>query len=47
VHAGLYISRVSCASISGDVVAMFRDFAAPVAPYLTIGGSGTWTAARS
>jgi hypothetical protein len=37
---------VSCTSISGDVVAMFRDFAAPVAQYLSISGTGTWTALR-
>jgi hypothetical protein len=46
-HSSLHITRVSCTSISGDVVAMFRDFAAPVAQYLTISGTGTWTAPRT
>jgi hypothetical protein len=46
VHASLHITRANCTSISGDVVAMFRDFAAPVAQYLTISGAGTWTAPR-
>ncbi len=47
VHASLHITRADCTSISGDVVAMFRDFAAPVAQYLTISGAGTWTAPRT
>jgi hypothetical protein len=46
VRTSLHITRVSCTSISGDVVAMFRDFAAPVAQYLSISGTGTWTALR-
>jgi hypothetical protein len=47
VHTSLHITRADCTSISGDVVAMFRDFAAPVAQYLTISGTGTWTAPRT
>lgn len=45
-QAGLHVSRVGCASISGDAIAMFAQIAAPVAQYLSIGGSGSWTANR-
>jgi hypothetical protein len=47
IHAGLHITRASCDSISGDAIAMFAEFAAPVAQYLTLGGSGVWTATRA
>jgi hypothetical protein len=45
-HAGLHVTRADCASVSGDAVALFREIAAPVAQYLTFGGSGGWTAAK-
>jgi hypothetical protein len=47
VRAGLHIIRASCTAISGDAVAMFAEFAAPVAQYISISGSGVWTAART
>ena len=43
---GLHITRADCTSISGDAVAMFADFMAPVAQYLTVSGSGAWVAKR-
>lgn len=43
---GLHITKTSCDSISGDVVAMFTDFLAPVAQYLTASGNGAWVATR-
>jgi hypothetical protein len=47
VHAGLHVISASCASISGDAVAMFAEFAKAVAQYISISGSGVWTAART
>lgn len=47
VTAGLHITRADCTSVSGDAIAMFTDLAAPVAQYITISGSGIWTARRS
>jgi hypothetical protein len=47
VRAGLHIIRASCSAISGDAIAMFAEFAAPVAQYISISGSGVWTAART
>jgi hypothetical protein len=47
IHAGLHITRVGCNSISGDAIAMFAEFASSVAQYLSLGGSGIWTATRT
>jgi hypothetical protein len=47
VTAGLHITQASCASITGNAVAMFADIAAPVAQYIAISGSGAWTAKRT
>ena len=47
IHTSLHITRVGCDSISGDAIAMFKDFASSVAQYLSLGGSGIWTATRS
>ena len=47
LHAGLHITRAGCDSISGDAIAMFAEFASPVAQYLSFGGSGVWTATRA
>jgi len=30
-----------------DLIALFQEFAAPVTQYLTLGGTGTWTAKRT
>jgi hypothetical protein len=46
-QAGLHLTQIGCSSISGDMVAMFREIEAPNAKYLTIGGSAAWTAPRS
>ena len=46
VRTSLHITRVSCTAISGDIVALFQDLAKPVAQYLSISGSGAWTAPR-
>jgi hypothetical protein len=45
-HAGLHLTQISCTSITGDLVAMFVEMEAPVAQYITFGGSGLWTATR-
>jgi hypothetical protein len=45
-HAGLHVIRADCSSVKGDAVALFREIAAPVAQYLSFGGSGGWTATR-
>jgi hypothetical protein len=47
VHASLHVTHTSCSSTSGDAVAMFTQFEAPVAQYLSFGGSGAWTATRT
>ena len=47
VSAGLHVIRASCTAVSGDAVAMFAQFASPVAQYITISGSGVWTATRT
>lgn len=47
VNAGLHVTRAGCDAVSGDVIPMFAEFAAPAAQYLTISGSGAWTADRS
>jgi hypothetical protein len=44
---GLHITKAACGSISGDDVAMFSDFMAPVAQYLKVSGDGTWVATRN
>ena len=46
VTIGLHITAASCSSISGDAIAMFAEAAKPVAQYITISGTGTWTAKR-
>lgn len=46
LHAGLHVTRAGCTAVSGDAIAMFAQVAAPVSQYLTIGGSGAWTAER-
>lgn len=46
-RAGLHVTSSSCTSVSGDAIAMFAQVAAPVRQYLTIGGSGSWTATSS
>jgi hypothetical protein len=46
VRAGLHVTHATCAAITGDAIAMFAQIAAPVAQYLSIGGSGTWSATR-
>jgi hypothetical protein len=43
---GLHVTSVSCGAVSGDVIAMFIDLAKPVAGYITVSGTGTWTANR-
>jgi hypothetical protein len=47
VAAGLHIIHADCQTITGNAVAMFADIAAPEKQYLSIGGSGTWTATRN
>jgi hypothetical protein len=47
VHVGLHITRTTCDSISGDLVALFTEITASVRQYLTVGGSGAWTIPRS
>jgi hypothetical protein len=46
VRAGLHVTRATCTAVTGDAIAMFAQIATPVAQYLSIGGSGTWTATR-
>jgi hypothetical protein len=46
VHAGLHVTNVACAAVTGDVIAMFAEIAKPVAQYITLSGTGTWTATR-
>lgn len=43
---GLHLTAVSCSAISGNAIAMFAEAAKPVAQYITISGTGTWTATR-
>jgi hypothetical protein len=47
IHTGLHITRSDCTQITGDLIALFQQFAAPVTQYLTLGGTGTWTAQRT
>ena len=44
--AGLHLTAIGCSSITGDLVAMIREIEAPVAQFLTVSGSGSWTAPR-
>ena len=44
--SGLHLTRIGCGAISGDLVAMYAEIAKPVATYITITGSGAWTAPR-
>jgi hypothetical protein len=41
--AGLRLTRASCASVSGDLVAMFTEIYAAVTNLVTVSGSGAWT----
>lgn len=45
--AGLHVTSASCTSVSGDAIAMFAQIADPVRQYVTVGGSGSWTATSS
>ncbi|BEP16621.1 hypothetical protein acdb102_49320 [Acidothermaceae bacterium B102] len=45
-NAGLHVTNASCASVSGDLVAMLQEITKPVAQYLTLSGKGTWTIPR-
>ena len=45
-HAGLHVTNASCSAVSGDAIAMFAQIATPVKQYITIGGTGAWTATR-
>jgi hypothetical protein len=47
IHVGLHVTSVSCSAVSGSVVALFQELEKPVAQYLTVGGTGAWTADRS
>jgi hypothetical protein len=46
LDGGLHVTNATCGSITGDDVAMFSDFMAPVSQYLSVSGNGTWVAAR-
>ena len=46
LNGGLHVTNATCSTISGDNVAMFTDFMAPVKEYLSVSGNGTWVAAR-
>jgi hypothetical protein len=46
VTIGLHITSVSCRAIAGDAIAMFAEVAKPVAQYITVSGTGAWTAKR-
>lgn len=46
-HAGLHVTNASCDSVSGDIVALFQEIAAPESQYLTIGGSAPWSVHRT
>ena len=46
LKAGLHLTRVTCGSISGDLVAMFVEITRPVSQYITVTGSGEWTATK-
>jgi hypothetical protein len=46
ITLGLHITSVSCKAISGDAIAMFAEMAKPVAQYITVSGTGIWTAKR-
>jgi hypothetical protein len=43
---GLHVTSASCGAVSGDVIAMFSDIAKPVEQYITVSGTGAWTAKR-
>jgi hypothetical protein len=45
-HAGLHVTSASCSAVSGDAIAMFAQIATPVKQYITITGTGAWTATR-
>jgi hypothetical protein len=47
LKAGLHLTQVTCGSISGDLVAMFVEITKPVSQYVTVTGSGKWTAPRT
>lgn len=42
-RAGLHITRASCASVSGDLVAMFSQIYAEFTNLVTVSGTGAWT----
>lgn len=46
-HAGLHVTKASCDSVSGDIVALFQEITAPESQYLTINGSAPWTIHRT
>jgi hypothetical protein len=46
-RAGLHITRVTCASVSGDLVAMFSEIYASFTNLVTVSGSGGWTIPRT
>jgi hypothetical protein len=43
---GLHVTSASCNEVTGDAIAMFSEMAKPVAQYITISGTGIWTAKR-
>ena len=45
-RAGLHLTKVTCSSITGDLVAMFAEITRPEAQYVTIGGQRRWTATK-
>ena len=45
-NASLHITSASCQSVSGDMIAMLQEITKPVAQYLTLSGTGTWTIPR-
>jgi hypothetical protein len=45
-EAGLHVTRASCRSVSGDVVALLAEIFKPESAILTPTGKGTWTLPR-
>jgi hypothetical protein len=43
---GLHVTSASCGAVSGDAIAMFSEIAKPVEEYITVSGTGVWTANR-